>query len=188
MVILVFILELTIGILAFVYSNKVHYVFCFTNILPHVREFKTVLDSRFQALDSGLLSLDSGFQSLVGSHIPWATTSKIFPDNFRFHEPKFLGFWIPNSLALGKTFTQTWLRLRFLLIKDVKEYVIVQSSTCMIGITHLQNVLILPHTSHFNNITDLNVSKCIVVWVGRTSSNTLSLRLLISDQCILNFS
>ena len=70
MVILVFILELTIGILAFVYSNKVHCVFCFTNILPHVREFKTVLDSRFQALDSGLLSLDSGFQSLVGSHIP----------------------------------------------------------------------------------------------------------------------
>ena len=102
MVILVFILELTIGILAFVYSNKVHYVFCFTNILPGVREFKTVLDSRFQALDSSLLSLDSGFQSLVGSQIPWATTSKIFPDNFRFHEPKFVGFWIPNSLALGK--------------------------------------------------------------------------------------
>ena len=48
-------------------------------------------------------------------------------------------------------------------MKDVKEYVIVQTSTCMIGITHLQNVLILPHTSHFNNITDLNVSKCIVV-------------------------
>ena len=71
MVILVFILELTIGILAFVYSNKVHYVFCFTNILPHVREFKTVFqDSRFQALVSGLLSLDSGFQSLVGSQIP----------------------------------------------------------------------------------------------------------------------
>ena len=70
MVILVFILELTIGILAFVYSNKVHYVSCFTNILPRVREFKTVLDSRFQALDSGLLSLDSGFQSLVGSQIP----------------------------------------------------------------------------------------------------------------------
>ena len=47
-------------------------------------------------------------------------------------------------------------------MKDVKEYVIVQSSTCMIGITHLQNVLILPHSSdHFNNITDLNVSKCI---------------------------
>lgn len=73
-------------------------------------------------------------------------------------------------------------------MKDVKEYVIVQTSTCMIGITHLQNVLILPHSSHFNNVTDLNVSKCIVVPVGMTSSNTLSLRLLISDQCILNLS
>ena len=57
-------------------------------------------------------------------------------------------------------------------MKDVKEYVIVQTSTCMIGITHLQNVLILPHSSHFNNITDLNVSKCIVVSVGRTSRRT----------------
>ena len=59
-------------------------------------------------------------------------------------------------------------------MKDVKEYVIVQTSTCMIGITHLQNVLILPDSSHFNNITDLNVSKCIVVSVGRTSSNIRS--------------
>ena len=62
MVILVFILELTIGILAFVYSNKVHnYVFCFTNISPHVGEFKTVLDSGFHVVDSSLLSLDSAF-------------------------------------------------------------------------------------------------------------------------------
>ena len=78
MVILVFILELTIGILAFVYSNKVHnYVFCLTNISPHVKELKTFLDSGFhamdsgfQALDSNVLSLDSGFQLLVGFQIP----------------------------------------------------------------------------------------------------------------------
>ena len=71
MVILVFILELTIGILAFVYSNKVHNdVFCFTNISSRVREFKTVLDSGFHVVDSSLLSVDSGFQSLVGFQIP----------------------------------------------------------------------------------------------------------------------
>ena len=78
MVILVFILELTIGILAFVYSNKVHnYVFCLTKISPHVKELKTFLDSGFhamdsgfQALDSNVLSLDSGFQLLVGFQIP----------------------------------------------------------------------------------------------------------------------
>ena len=32
-------------------------------------------------------------------------------------------------------------------------------STCMIDIAHLRNVLILSHSSHFNNVTDHNVSK-----------------------------
>ena len=55
---------------------------------PNVRESKTVLDSGFHAVDSGLTvldfslcqwNMDFGFQSLVGFRIPWAV------------------FWIPKS-------------------------------------------------------------------------------------------
>ena len=58
------------------------------------RESRTVLDSGFRNMDSGLCqqNLDSGFQSLVGFRIPWAvfriqkprirdTTSKILLDS-----------------------------------------------------------------------------------------------------------
>ena len=68
---------------------------------------------------------------------------------------------------------------------------------CMIGIAHLQNGLILSHSSHFNNVTDHNVSKCIMVSVARTSSNThleglVAIHTLIGCQlvkgCIFNLS
>ena len=54
---------------------------------PHVREFKTVLDSGFHTVDSGFqaldssichMNLDSGFLELYSG----------------FHKQKFLGFWI----------------------------------------------------------------------------------------------
>ena len=61
---------------------------------PYVREYKTVLDSGFQILDSSLCqwNLDSGFQSLVGFQIPWAVfripKSRI-PDSTRKNFPGF---------------------------------------------------------------------------------------------------
>ena len=46
--------------------------------------------------------------------------------------------------------------------KNVKKYITVHTvSTCMIDIAHLRNVLILSHSSHFNNVTDHNVSKML---------------------------
>ena len=60
------------------------------------------------------------------------------------------------------------------------------SSAAKTLISHPHNTA--SYAGYFKNVTDLNVSKCIVVSVDRTSSNTLSLRLLISDQCILNLS
>ena len=51
--------------------NARYYVSCIVNISPHVREYKTVLDSGFHAVDSG-------FQ---------------LPDS----RPFFSGTWIPDS-------------------------------------------------------------------------------------------
>ena len=87
-------------------------VFHWQDILPYVRESRTVLysgfhtaDSGFQVLDSSICqwNLDSEFQLLVGFQIPWAvfrfpkpripdSMSKIFPDS-RFHKHKFPRFW-----------------------------------------------------------------------------------------------
>ena len=86
-------------------------VFHWQDILPYVRESRTVLysgfhtvDSGFQVLDSSICqwNLDSEFQLLVQFQIPWAvfrfpkpripdSMSKIFLDS-RFHKHKFPRF------------------------------------------------------------------------------------------------
>ena len=84
---------------------------------PHVRESKTVLDSWFQAVDSGFQVLDQVFFSETFipdslSCIPdskaqgsWSSiphsTGKIFPDSV-FHKQKFLGFRNPDSITYQK--------------------------------------------------------------------------------------
>ena len=63
------------------------------NLPPHVREYKTVLDSGFHAVDFGFQvldswlchwSLDSGFQRLVGFRIPGAKISRILQSGFPY--------------------------------------------------------------------------------------------------------
>ena len=63
---------------------------------PHVRKSKTVLDSGFQAVDSGFPG--TGFQSL--SVEPWILDSNLQKDS-GFHQPKFIGFQNPNFLTWG---------------------------------------------------------------------------------------
>ena len=71
---------------------------------PYVRESKTVLDSKFHAVDSGFQLLDSrSFSMKLGFRIPIVSgiqDSKV-PDS-RFHMQKFPGCPNPNSLTWGE--------------------------------------------------------------------------------------
>ena len=101
----------------FVYSVKHFRPTACSNKLPHVRESKTVLDSRFHVTDSGFQLLDcslcqqnfySSFQSLVGFRFPWAV--------FRIPKPR-----IPDSTR--KNFSDYGIRIPLVHRAEWKKYI-----------------------------------------------------------------
>ena len=94
-----------------------------SNVSPHVRKSKTVLDSGFHAVDSGFqvvnpnsLSVEQfKFQIPIVSGIP--DSLSCIPDskaqNSRFHGKNFPGFWNPHSLTWGEM-SFTWYKTAML--------------------------------------------------------------------------